>query len=516
MNYHFVLRQLGKLMFVLSMCLLAALLWSAVDAFWFAEVEKPAIEALGLSIFVALAIALALWTVGRRNMNDYLGRREALLLVGVSWLLGAFVGALPYWFWARFGAEFEVAHRFESFAACYFEAMSGFSTTGASVLNDVESVPRGLLLWRALTQWLGGLGIVVLFVAVLPNVGIAGKKIFQFETTGVSKSGVRPRIAEAARILWITYLGLTVLLLLLLRFLGPAEMDWFHALAHTFATLSTGGFSTKNASVAAFDSVTVEIIIAAFMIIASINFTLYYRLYRKQVKLVWCDTELRIFLLLILGTTLLSTFSLWGDVVHTARGDTVEPTLGNALRYSLFQVTSIVTTTGFGTADFDNWHFVPETILFFLMFIGGSAGSTAGGIKIVRIIILAKVMLSEVQRVFRPGIVQTVKVGNMTIDADTRQATLVYVIGIPMLFLLGTIMLMLLEQSDGIDLVTAATASASTLNNIGPGFGKVGPSENYGFFSDSSLLVMSILMALGRLEVYAIFVLFVPRFWRGE
>lgn len=516
MNYHYVLRQLGKLMLLMSACLCAALIWSAVDAIWFPQVEIPAVQAMGLAIGVALALALLLWYMARPGHDDFLGRREALLLVGVAWLLAAFVGAMPYWFWARFGAQFEESHRFQSFAACYFESMSGFSTTGASVLDDVETVPRGLLLWRAMTQWLGGLGIVVLFVAVLPNVGVAGKKLYQFETTGLTKGGVRPRITDTARILWIVYVLLTIVLALLLRFLGPPEMDWFNALAHTFTTLSTGGFSTKNAGIAAFDSVTVEILLIIFMFAAAVNFTLYYRLWRKQWSTVWCDPELRVFLLLIIGVTIIAAISLWGDNIHTTRGDTVEPTLLNAVRYSLFQIVSIITTTGFGTADFDNWHFLPQAILFVAMFVGGCAGSTAGGIKIIRIILLTKIMLAEVQRVFRPGVVQTIKIGNMVVDADLRQATLVYVIGIPILFLVGTVSLMLLELGQNLDLTTAITASAATLNNIGPGFGRVGPTENYGFFSDPSLIVMSILMALGRVEVYAIFVLFVPQFWRSE
>jgi len=467
-----------------------------------------------------LCLGLLLSVLSGRQ-DDTLDRREALLLVALTWLVGAAVAGLPYWLWAHcdpgawsaMGTSAGQSHPFISFVSCYFEAMSGMTTTGATVLSDIEVLPRSLLLWRATTHWLGGLGIVVLFVAVLPTLGVGGKKLFQVEAPGPTQQGVRPRIRETARILWLIYVGLTVAEVLAL---GLCGMSWFDAVCHTFATLATGGFSTLNASVGGFDHAGVDTVVIIFMILAGVNFGLYYQMIGRRFRTVWKDPELRLYLAII-GIAFVIVFaSVVGRQMAPTGAQEIDPTIGSAVRYSLFQVVAVQTTTGFCTANFDQWGFLSKAVLLLLMFVGASAGSTGGGIKVIRVLIAFKVMIAEVQRVFRPNVIRPIKVGRMTVDPELRLAVLVYVLGIVVLFGIGAMLLMLFQGPDNIDFATAASASAATLNNIGPGLARVGAIENYGWFNAPSKIVMCLLMALGRLEVYAILVLFVPRFWSRD
>ena len=513
MNFRFVVRQLGLLLIGLSLTIFAVgVLGMAV---WVRADESEWYGAGGLLGAAAVGICIGLVSIGlARRTKAPLAAREALLLVALSWLGGAAVAGLPFWLWARFDPSLAAAdHPFRSFVNCYFEAMSGMTTTGATVLSNVAELPPSLLLWRATTHWLGGLGIVVLFVAVLPTLGVGGKKLFQVEAPGPTQEGVRPRITETARVLWMIYLGLTVAEIVALRICG---LDWFDSVCHTFATLATGGFSTRNASVAAFDSVAVDVVVIVFMVFAGVNFGLYYQIIRRRFGAVWRDPELRIYLAIIVVASVIVVSSVAGQKIVSTSGTELEPSVGQAVRHGVFQVVAMQTTTGFCTADFNQWGFFAKAVLIALMFVGGSAGSTGGGIKVVRIMIAFKVMVAEVGRVFRPNVVRPVRLGRTPIDPELRQAVLAYVLGILFLFGAGAMLLMLLEGPDRIDFTTAATASVATLNNIGPGLGRVGAVENYGWFSPASKILMCILMAVGRLEVYAICVLFVPRFWRRD
>lgn len=507
-------------MIVLSVSILMAAGWSAWQFTHGDVAERSSMEALLFTVVIGLVLALICWVVSRGGDN-FLGRREALLLVALSWLCGAALSALPYWLWSNLRVTgvlsssnwLDWSHPFSSFTSCYFEAMSGLTTTGATVLSDIERLPHGLLLWRAMTHWLGGLGIVVLFVAVLPTLGVGGKKLFQVEAPGPTSQGVRPRIVETARVLWMIYVGMTVVEILALHLLG---LGWFESVCHTFATLGTGGFSTRDASVGAFDSVAIDVTIIVFMVLAGANFGIYYQMIRRRFQSVWQDPELRLYLGIMLVASVIVSASLIGRQITTTTGRVEPASTAQAIRHGVFQVVSIQTTTGYCTADFDQWSFVGKSVLLGLMFIGASAGSTGGGIKVIRCLIAVKVMLAEIQRVFRPNVVRTIRVGRMAIDPEMRLGTLVYLLGIVVLFLIGAILLMVLEPAGSISFATAATASAATLNNIGPGLELVGARENYGWFSAPSKMVMSILMVLGRLEVYAILVLFAPRFWRSE
>jgi len=506
-----VIRHLGHLMFVMSALILAVAAFAIVT--YATGVSQSAIEwqVMSLAAATGALIGLVMFFTGKRG-SELIGQREALVLVALSWLIGAFLAALPFYYWAmmRQGGDGAI-HDFDSFVNCYFEAMSGLTTTGATVVQAIGTVPRSLLLWRAITHWLGGLGIVVLFVAVLPMLGVGSRRLYRIEAPGPTPEGVTPRMRDTARVLWIIYVALTVLETISLRLCG---MSWFNAVCHTFATLATGGFSTLDASVAGFNSTAVEIVIIVFMVLAGINFSLYHQLTRGNWRNALADRELRAYFGFIAAGSLIVTISL---IRSSPLGPTGEPLSAlETTRDAVFQVVSVQTTTGFCSEDFDAWGFVAKATLILLMFVGGCAGSTGGGIKVMRVIIAFKVILAELEHVYRPKVVRTVKVGKTTVDPDLKLNTLVYGLGILGLFAIGTILLMILEHDQRIDITTAATASIATLNNIGPGLARVGATQNYAWFSDASKGIMSILMVLGRLEMFTILVLFTPRFWQSR
>jgi len=524
MNIRFVVRQIGLLMLVLSLSILAVACQGAVQ--WFRDAagsDLAATKALLWTVAIGAALGTMFWFAGRGG-DSRLGRREALLLVAVIWLFGAAVAGLPFRLWALTAMADSPGHPFHSFVDCYFEAMSGLTTTGATVLGHaghmIRDLPEGLLLWRALTHWLGGLGIVVLFVAVLPTLGVSGKKLFQIEAPGPKAPGVRPRIGETARTLWIIYMGLTVAEIISLWVAGSSLFD---ATCHTFATLGTGGFSTQDSSIGG-QNLTSQIIILLFMVAAGVNFGLYHQMIHGHFRRAWSDPELRLYLGILVVSCIVVIAAIAHQPIATTQSPEtpLDPQWGSAAVHGAFQVVAIQTGTGFCTADFNGWGFVAQAVLVTLMFVGASSGSTGGGIKVIRVLIAFKVMIYEIERVFRPSVVRTVKVGKMKVDDDLKLATLVYIMSIAVLFLLGAVIIMILERNNpflagqGIDFTTAATASAATLNNIGPGLSRVGAIENYGWFSASGKLVLSMLMVLGRLEMYAILVLFVPRFWKGQ
>jgi trk system potassium uptake protein TrkH len=504
-----VSRHLGLLMLVLSALILLVGIFGWIDYLLGDLTEAGEFPAMFISALAGAALGGALILFGRRT-SRIIGQREALLLVAMSWLLGAGLAALPFRTWAVFRPDAgEVPHSFDTFVNCYFEAMSGLTTTGATVVQAIGTLPRSVLLWRATTHWLGGLGIVVLFVAVLPILGVGGRRVYRIEAPGPTPEGVTPRIQDTARILWLIYCGLTIAEVLSLRICG---MSWFDAVCHTFATLATGGFSTLDASIAGFDSRAIHLVIILFMILAGINFGLYHQLIQRQWRDVLRDPELRVYLSIMLLATVIVTVCLLRN--PPPAGDSAQ--VGTTAERALFQVVSIQTTTGFCSADFDLWGFVPKAVLLALMFIGASAGSTGGGIKVVRIMIAAKVMLAELEHMYRPNVVRSVKVGRSTVEPDLKINTLVYLCGILLLFMIGTVLLKMLEASNGIDMTTAATASAATLNNIGPGLARVGATQDYAWFTAPSKVVMSVLMLVGRLEMFTIVILFSPRFWRVE
>lgn len=514
MKLVFVLRQLGLLILVLGVAMGAAAAWGIADYYLLGDVsgdEGPGVVALGIGSTAALVIGACLVLTTRR-VGGLLERREALLLVVLSWLAAAVIGAIPYYAWVHADPQIDASqHAFGSPIACIFEAMSGLTTTGATVLSDVERLPRSLLLWRALTHWLGGLGIVVLFVAVLPSLGVSGRKLYRVESPGIEPGGVTPHIRQTARALWYIYSGLTLACILAFHFAG---MGWFDATCHAFATLATGGFSTRNASLGAYTPA-IQWIAVVFMVIAGLNFGLMHAVFRSRVRDVLRDPELRVYLVIVLGSIALLTLWLWGRPIVATSGEMLDPTAHTTLREAAFNVAAIQTTTGFGTSDFNLWDAAPKFLLVTLMFIGGCAGSTAGGIKVVRIWIGIKILINEVERVFRPNLIRPVRLAGTPIDAPLRTATVVYIVGVVTMFVVGTFGVLILENGE-ISLATATTASIACLCTIGPGLDGIGPIENYGWMSDSTKALLIFIMMMGRLEVLPVLVLLVPSFWRGE
>ncbi len=509
LDLRLVSRYLGLLLLVLSGAIFAVGIFSGIDYVLGDLRDAGELYATMISALTGAVLGGVLYRRGP-NKGEIIGQREAMLLVAMSWIIGAALAAMPFRLWAAMRPDAHITpHPFDSFVNCYFEAMSGLTTTGATVVEAIGTLPRGMLLWRASTHWLGGLGIVVLFVAVLPMLGVGGRRVYRIEAPGPTPEGVTPRIQDTARILWLIYCGLTMAEVIALRVCG---MGWFDSVCHTFATLATGGFSTLDTSIAGFSSTAIHLVIIVFMVLAGVNFGLYHQVIQGRWRDALRDPELRVYLSILLVATGIIAFCLLRNPPAGAEFQGA----GATVQHALFQTVAIQTTTGFCSADFDLWGFVPKAVLLTLMFIGASAGSTGGGIKVVRIMIAAKVMLAELEHVYRKNVVRTVKIGRSAIEPGLKINTLVYLCGIVLLFIIGTVLLRMLEASNGIDMATAASASAATLNNIGPGLAAVGATQNYAWFTDPSKIVLCVLMVVGRLEMFTIIVLFSPRFWRGE
>ncbi len=520
MNWRYVVSQLGLLFLLLSGALLATLIGGWLFELKSASgVDRSAMLAIGATVCIGAAIGCICWFWTRKG-SKHIGRREALLLVAVSWLIGAVLSALPYRLWALWNSSIDNEHPYTRFIDCYFEAMSGLTTTGATVLGgsfSIEAIPHSLLLWRSATQWLGGLGIVVLFVAVLPNLGVRGKRLFRVEAPGHKLEGLQPHIQDTARVILAIYAILTAVEVFALKIAG---MTWFDSVCHTFTTVATAGFSPKDASLGHYASPAIHTIVIIFMVLAGVNFGLYYQLSRKRFRKVLQDTELRVYLGLLLVGSAIVILSLINSPITSTKDLTVlEPSTASAIHHGVFATVSIQTTTGFSTSDFNLWPFAAQAVLVMAMFVGGSAGSTSGGLKVIRIWIAIKVMLAEIERVFRPQVVRPVRLGKSVIDDDLKLATVAYILGLVVLFNVGAVAVMLLEQWAGnntCDFKTAAAASIACLLNIGPGLGLVGATENYEWLTPYSKITLTLLMALGRLEMFAILVLLLPRFWRAD
>ena len=413
-------------------------------------------------------------------------RREAIIVVAAGWVLCGAFGALP----------FLLSGAIPSVTDAYFETVSGFTTTGASILTAIEPLPRSVLLWRSMIQWLGGMGIVVLFIAVFPQLGVGARNLFRSEVPGPITTGLRPKIRETASVLWRIYLGITVAEVLLLMLCG---MTLYDAVNHALTTMATGGFSTRNTSIAAYDSVAIELTITFFMFLAGVNFGLYHTLLRRQWRKVLEDVELRTYALVVGVATLLLTVNL------LLNGSS----LGAALRGTVFTSVSIMTTTGYGTADFGLWPAFSQVILVMLMFIGGSAGSTAGGMKVIRTLVLFKAALVELVHEFRPNVVQPVRLGRMALKNNVVRGVLAFGGMYTATFVGGTLVM----AAMGLDFTTSYSSVVATLSNIGPGLGSVGPTANFAHIPLLGKWFLSLLMILGRLEILTVLAIFTPMFW---
>jgi trk system potassium uptake protein TrkH len=485
MNYRRIARLLGILLLVLAGCMATSIIWSVAYG------ESDTTIAMAISSGITALCGGGLWFFNRQATGTIF-RSEGILLVALSWLLLGVFGGLPYLFDGVFTNP----------ADAYFETVSGFTTTGSTVMTEIASHSRGIHWWRCLTHWLGGMGIVVLFVAIFPQLGVGGKFLFKSEVPGPITEGLKPKIKETAKTLWWIYVGFTVVLALLLLICGMTLHD---ALTHSFATMATGGFSTKNGSVGEFDSVPIDVIITIFMLFAGINFGLYYEVIRGRIKRVLRDRELWVYIgLVIVGALVIA----WNLVTSSSLEH--HESFWSALRYSAFQILAVVTTTGFGTDDFNVYPPLSKLLLVSLMFVGGMAGSTAGGMKIIRFMVLFKAIYYEIYKVFRPQSVRSLRIGGSVIPRQVHR-------GIAGFFALGVftfVIASLYMAYLGLDIVTATTSVVATLFNIGPGLERVGGTENFAFIPTSGKLVLSFCMILGRLEFMTIMVLFLPDFWR--
>jgi trk system potassium uptake protein len=443
------------------------------------------------SLMISGTISLMLGSISLIFTKDALkeiGKREGYLIVTLGWIVLSFSGCLPY----------ILSGTIQSFAGAMFETISGYTTTGATVLEDIEIVPHGILMWRSMTHWVGGMGIIVLTVAILPILGIGGMQLFSAEASGVGTDKLHPRITSTAKRLWLIYFGLTFLQTALLKLAG---MDWFDAINHSMATVSTGGFSTKNASIGAYESPWIHYIVIVFMFVSAVNFTLIYWGLKGRLDKIWKNDEFKFYLFLVIGVTLLATV-----FVQVATWD------GNfekSFRDSLFQVVAVITTTGFATADFTAWSPILTVMFFFLFFTGACAGSTSGGVKLIRHLIIIKNSLMEFKRLLHPAAVIPVRINGHAVKGRVTFNVMAFILIYFGVFVIGTIVMSLLGE----DFITSMGASASCLGSVGPGLGDVGPVENYNSISGVGKIFLSFLMLVGRLEIFTVLILFTPYFW---
>jgi len=448
--------------------------------------QDNGLQVLAMSSAVTFVIGFVLFVLCNRA-GEQIRSRSAFFLVTAAWFSATVFGALPYYF-SDMGL---------SLVDAWFESASGFTTTGATILTDIEATPKSILLWRSLTQFLGGMGIIVLSLAVLPLLGVGGMDLYRAEVPGPTSDKISARVSETARALWMVYLVFALVQTFVLCAFG---MSLFDAVNHALTTMATGGFSTRNASIAAFDSAAIEFVVTFFMFLAGANFILHYRALVKGDFSLVADRELRFYTAITVGSILIVSAALWG--VHY-------DTFGQAIRYGAFQVVSILTTTGYGTADYLLWGAFSQVLLLGLMVIGGSAGSTSGGIKCIRAMLLIKQGYRELYRMIHPKAVVSLKLGDSAVPAGVSSS----VFGFFFLYitLVGATTLAL--TACGVDILTALSGVVSALSNVGPGLGEIGPMLNYSGLPDLAKILLCACMIVGRLEIMTVLVLFTSEYW---
>jgi trk system potassium uptake protein TrkH len=478
MNFRFVFKIVGLFGIFESIALLLPLPFSFYygDGDHFAFIISSAIVlAFGLSFFY-----------GFRTNNKILKAREGFLIVTLSWVLFTVFGALPYMF----------TQSVPTFIDAFFESVSGFTTTGSSILTNIEATPHGVLFWRSLTHWFGGMGIIVMTIAIIPFLGTGSMFLFRAESTA---DRLHPRLGETAKVLWGVYIILTAAMTIALLFGG---MNLFDSLCHTFGALGTGGFSPKNASIGFYKNDYIEFVVIFFMIMAGSNFALHYRWMRGDFRSIFKNPEWRFFLGILAIATLIVTIDVYKHNYST---------IYYSFKYAAFQVSTLMTSTGFATADYEKWPMRSQVILYILMYIGGSVGSTSGGIKVLRFYALIKFALVEINRLIHPQAIIPIRIGDTVIDKKTMMNILGFFFAMVIVNLMGVL---LITTFDTVDFHTALGAVAGTYNGVGPGFSMCGPMDNFAFFSPASKMVLSSLMLLGRLEIFTILIIFLPAFWK--
>lgn len=473
--------------------IIGSLLLLLAGVFFLFSMASPFLEGNDLFGFLVSALAttlFGLWCciIGKGGKGEF-SRRDSYIIITVCWIAFAFFGSLPYW----------LGGHIPSFTDAFFESMSGFTTTGASILDNIENQPHALLLWRSLTQWFGGLGIVFFTVAILPMFGIDKMQLFAAESTGVSHRKVHSRVSVGARWIFGIYILLTMACTISLKICG---MGWLDAINHSLTTIATGGFSTRQASIGAFNSPQIEYIITLFMFLSGINFTLLYLLlFKGKLRELYHNTEFRVYLFTVLGASLIIAFGLWSQ-----EGFNIE----KALRTSFFQVISLQTTTGFATADYMQWPPYLWMLLSFVMFFGACGGSSTGAMKCGRVAILAKSIRGEFRRILHPNAVIPVRMDGNPISQGTRATVLTFTCLYFLLIFMGWFVFMIL----GLDFLEAYGVSVSSVGNIGPGFGTLGPAFSWSTLPTAAKWLSTLLMLIGRLELFTILLMFTTSFWK--
>lgn len=486
MNKQVIIYILGVLMLVLSGVMLA----TTIASYFITEHFDLA---LLYSMLITAASGFVCWKLGEGG-DRTIHKREAFVIVTLSWFFLWFFCSLPYIF----------GNVFTNVTDAFFEGISGLTTTGASVMNDIEAVDGGILLWRSITQWLGGMGIIVLTVALLPLLGIGGVELFVAEAPGPTTDKIHPRIKETAKRIWLIYLGLTALLMVILRLEG---MSIFDAINHAFTTMATGGFSTKNDSIAGFSPL-IQYTITLFMFVAGVNYTIIYFGLNRKFQKVWKSDEFRAYLYFTLGVILfvaVTIFFVKDDI-----------TFEKSFRDAAFQVVSVITTTGFASADFTLWSPMLTCVFFMLLLSGASAGSTSGGIKMIRHLVLLKNIQLELKRLLHPKAIIRIKIDGSIVSPRVLTHIMVFFILYLLIFGIGTLVMVQVLQDFSSPLSTAASAVATAIGNVGPGVGELGPSNNFAAIPPFGKWFLMVLMIVGRLEIFTILMLFSPFYWRNN
>lgn len=483
-NYRFILRITGALLLFESAFLLTALAVSVIygDGQW-QSFLITALASAGLGMICIVA---------GRKANGIIGRREGSVIVTSIWIIFSLVGMLPYL----------LTGSIPSVTDAFFETMSGFTTTGASILDNIESLSPGILFWRSLTHWIGGLGIIVISMALLPIFGFSSVQLFSFEATGPTKDKIHPKMSETAKRLLGVYVGLTVIETLFLQLAG---MGWFDAVNHSFATIATGGFSTKQQSLGYWDTPAIQYIIIVFMFLAGVNFSLFYFLIKRKVKKVISNQELQFYILIVAVVTFLLGITMYKPDSFSSFAN-----FEKLFRDSLFTVVSIITTTGFGSVDYMQLAPVAWVLILIIMLIGASAGSTAGGMKVIRVVLVVKYAYYEFKRIIHPNAVFPVRYNGLIVKEDVITKVLSFIVLYILIILAGVVVL----AFSGMGFLESLGSMITCISDVGPGLGTTGPAYSYSSIPAFSKWFLSLVMLIGRLEVFTVLVVFTPVFWK--
>lgn len=479
MNFRMIFKSLGIVIGIEALCMVPSLIVSLIYG------QDDALPFV-VSILITATVGVLMYLIRVKTNNFY--SRDGFAVVALAWILLSVFGSLPFF----------ISGAIPSPMDAFFETVSGFSTTGSSILKDIESLPRGILFWRSFTHWIGGMGVLVLTLAVLPSVGASSFHIMKAEATGPSTEKLVPKLGQTAKILYAIYAVMTTVQVILLLI---AKMPLYDSLIHAFGSAGTGGFSSRNLSIGAYGNVAVEIIITVFCFLFGVNFSLYFQLLKGNIHNFFKDEEFRFYAGTVIAATILITIQLFGKGVFT---------LGESFRHSSFQVVTLITTTGYTTTDFNLWPSFSKLILITLMFFGASAGSTGGGMKCIRIVLLLKTARREVAKIIHPRAIHTVKIGGKVVDEQTLSETMAFFFIYLAIFAVSFLIVAL----DGKDLTSTVTSVIAAISNIGPGLEVVGPMGNYSSFSGLSKVVLSFCMIAGRLELIPMLILFSPQAWR--